>query len=105
MRAIQVRGTGKTFDSLGETVYTQLVSLSSSNSISRVPSTEADSQHSVYFDKIGRVNATPVFLLDKLKVGDEIIGPAVIIDNTQTVVLVPGSTVVLTSRHLYITLE
>jgi 5-oxoprolinase (ATP-hydrolysing) len=45
-----------------------------------------------------------VFVLDKLTVGDEIEGPAVIIDNTQTIVLVHGSKAVLTSRHLYITL-
>lgn len=51
------------------------------------------------------MNDTPVFLLDKLKVGDEIVGPAVVIDNTQTIVLVPGSTVVLTRKHLYITLD
>jgi len=105
MCVIQVRGTGKTFDSLDETVYTQLSSLRSSNSISRVSPSEADSQHSVYFDKVGRVNDTPVFLLDKLKVGDEIVGPAVVIDNTQTIVLVPESTVVLTRKHLYITLD
>jgi len=101
----QVRGTGKTFDSLDETVYTQLASLRSSNSITRVSPSEADSQHSVYFNKVGRVNDTPVFLLDKLKVGDEILGPAVVIDNTQTIVLVPGSTVILTRKHLYITLD
>jgi 5-oxoprolinase (ATP-hydrolysing) len=59
----------------------------------------------VYFDKVGRLNDTPVFLLDKLRVGDEVVGPAVVIDNTQTIVLVPGSTAVLTSGHMYITLE
>jgi 5-oxoprolinase (ATP-hydrolysing) len=58
----------------------------------------------VYFDKVGRVADTPVFLLDNLGVGDEVTGPAMIIDNTQTIVIVPGARAVLTSKHLYITL-
>jgi 5-oxoprolinase (ATP-hydrolysing) len=58
----------------------------------------------VYFDKVGRVAETPVFLLDNLGVGDEVTGPAMIIDNTQTIVIVPGARAVLTSKHLYITL-
>lgn len=58
----------------------------------------------MYFDKVGRVADTPVFLLDNLGVGDEVTGPAMIIDNTQTIVVVPGARVVLTSKHLYITL-
>jgi 5-oxoprolinase (ATP-hydrolysing) len=58
----------------------------------------------VYFDKVGRVADTPVFLLDNLVVGDEVTGPAMIIDNTQTIVIVPGARAVLTSKHLYITL-
>jgi 5-oxoprolinase (ATP-hydrolysing) len=65
---------------------------------------KADSTHSVYFDKIGRVEDTPVFLLDRLDVGDEVVGPAMIIDDTQTIVLVPEAKAVLTSRHLYIQL-
>lgn len=58
----------------------------------------------MYFDKVGRVADTPVFLLDSLVVGDEVTGPAMIIDNTQTIVIVPGARAVLTSKHLYITL-
>ena len=67
--------------------------------------TKADARHSVYFDRVGRVDDTPVFLMDKLAVGDVLEGPAMIIDDTQTIVLVPGARAVLTSRHLYITLE
>lgn len=59
----------------------------------------------MYFDKLGRVNDTPVFLLDKLEVGDAVEGPAMIIDNTQTIVVVPGAKAVLTTNHVYITLE
>ena len=66
---------------------------------------KANSVHSVYFDGVGRVEDTPVFLLASLGVGDTVEGPAMIIDNTQTIVLIPGATAVLTSKQLYITLE
>jgi 5-oxoprolinase (ATP-hydrolysing) len=66
---------------------------------------KADSRYSTYFDHVGRVDDTPVFLLDKLEVGDTLEGPAMVIDDTQTIVLVPGAKAVLTSKHLYITLE
>ncbi len=46
-----------------------------------------------------------MFLLDKLDVGDVVEGPAMIIDNTQTIVVVPGAKAVLTRKHLYITLS
>ncbi|KAH7920328.1 hypothetical protein BV22DRAFT_1133174 [Leucogyrophana mollusca] len=98
---VKVRGIGKTFDTLGESVYSEVERLKTKS----VPRAQADSTYSVYFDQVGRVDDTPVFLLDKLSVGDEVTGPAMIIDNTQTIVVVPGARAVLTSKHLYITLE
>jgi 5-oxoprolinase (ATP-hydrolysing) len=97
---VKVRGIGKTFDHLGESVYSEVDRLEK-NLVTR---SRADSTYSVYFDKVGRVADTPVFLLDNLVVGDEVTGPAMIIDNTQTIVIVPGARAVLTSKHLYITL-
>ena len=98
---IKVRGIGKTFDTLGETVYAEVERLHT-----RVVSPEsADTRYSVYFEGRGRIAETPVFVLDRLEIGDVVEGPAVIIDETQTVVLVEGAKAVLTSRHLYITLE
>jgi len=64
-----------------------------------------ETRYSVYFDKVGRVDDTPMFLLDNLDVGDVVEGPAMIIDNTQTIVIVPGAKAVLTTKHLFITLE
>ncbi|KAG1858565.1 Hydantoinase/oxoprolinase-domain-containing protein [Suillus subluteus] len=98
---VKVRGIGKTFDHLGESVYSEVDRLEK-NPVLR---SRADSTYSVYFDKVGRVADTPVFLLDNLVVGDEVTGPAMIIDNTQTIVIVPGARAVLTSKHLYITLR
>lgn len=66
---------------------------------------KADTTHSVYFDSVGRVDDTPVFLLPSLEKGDTLEGPAMIIDDTQTIVLIPGAKAVLTSKHLYITIE
>jgi 5-oxoprolinase (ATP-hydrolysing) len=51
------------------------------------------------------VNDTPIYRLDELEIGDVVEGPGVVIDDTQTIVVVPGAKAVLTRKHLYITLE
>ncbi|KAL0569343.1 hypothetical protein V5O48_012625 [Marasmius crinis-equi] len=102
---IKVRGIGKTFDTLGESVYSEMARLRSNNSIKPVSSDKVDSRHSVYFDSVGRVNDTPVYLLDKLDIGDEVEGPAIVIDDTQTIVVVPGAKAVLGRKHLVLELE
>ncbi|PFH49537.1 hypothetical protein AMATHDRAFT_147525 [Amanita thiersii Skay4041] len=103
---IKVRGIGKTFDTLGETVYSEAARLGAESRTRLLSAkTHADSHYGVYFDKLGRVDQTPVFLLDKMEVGDVVEGPAMVIDNTQTIVVVPGARALLTSRHLYITME
>ena len=101
LRAPQVRGIGKTFDDLGESVYSEVECIKKTP----VGRSKVDSTNSTYFDRVGRVHDTPVFLLDNLSIGDEIVGPAMVIDNTQTIVVVPGARAVLTSKHLYLTLE
>ena len=98
---VKVRGIGKTFDTLGESVYKEVERLEKRE----VDPSKADSTYSTYFDTVGRVDDTPVFLLTSLQVGDTVKGPAMIIDNTQTIVIIPGATAVLTSKQLYITLE
>ena len=98
---VKVRGIGKTFDTLGESVYKEVERLEKRE----VDPSKADSTYRTYFDTVGRVDDTPVFLLTSLKVGDTVKGPAMIIDNTQTIVIIPGATAVLTSKQLYITLE
>lgn len=96
-----MRGIGKTFDSLGPSVFKELRTLEKRP----VDRSSADSTHSVYFDGVGRVDDTPVFLLDKLQIGDVVEGPAMIIDDTQTIVLIPGAESILCRKHLYITLR
>lgn len=101
---IKVRGIGKTFDSLGESVYEELRHIQKKDAKEVLSKKDGDS--SVYFgDGLGRVNHTPVYQLGNLGVGDVIHGPAMIIDDTQTIVVVPKSEAVVTSRHLYMTLH
>ncbi|KAI0040432.1 5-oxoprolinase [Auriscalpium vulgare] len=97
---VKVRGIGKTFDSLGPSVFEELRTLQTR----AVEKTRASSVHSVYFDRVGRVDETPVFELPILDVGDAIEGPAMIIDDTQTIVVVPGARVVVARKHLVVTL-
>ncbi|KAH9975282.1 5-oxoprolinase [Lactifluus volemus] len=97
---IKVRGIGTTIDESAQSVFDELEKLQRR----AVGADVAATRHSVYFDKIGRVEDTPVFELERLAVGDVVDGPAVVIDDTQTIVVVPGARAVLTSRHLVITL-
>jgi 5-oxoprolinase (ATP-hydrolysing) len=99
---VKVRGIGKTFDSLGESVYEELRHIQRNDGKGVLG--KKDGVCSVYFGGVGRVGNTPVYQLGKLDVGDVIQGPAMLIDDTQTIVVVPKSEAVVTSRHLYITL-
>ncbi|KAK7443735.1 hypothetical protein VKT23_015517 [Stygiomarasmius scandens] len=102
---IKVRGIGKTFDTLGDSVYSELDRLASTKALHPVSSSKVTVRHSVYFDVLGRVPDTPVYLLDKLEVGEEIKGPAMVIDNTQTIVIVPGWKGVICSRWVVLEKE
>ncbi|KAI9438535.1 5-oxoprolinase [Lactarius indigo] len=97
---IKVRGVGTTSDDSGPSVFDELEQLQTS----QVRPDSAALRYSVYFDKVGRVDDTPVFELGSLAVGDTVDGPAVVIDDTQTIVVVPGARAVIASRHLVITL-
>ncbi|KAA1477041.1 5-oxoprolinase [Dentipellis sp. KUC8613] len=98
---VKVRGIGKTFDSLGPSVFAELRTLQTRP----VARAKASMVHSVYFDGVGRVDDTPVFELGHLEIGEEVRGPAVIIDDTQTIVVIPGAKALLASRHLVVTFE
>ncbi|TDL23523.1 5-oxoprolinase [Rickenella mellea] len=98
---VKVRGIGKTFDTLGPSVFEEIKTLKK-NVVDR---SKADTTHSVYFETVGRVDDTPVFLLDNLDIGDTVNGPAMIIDDTQTIVLISGAGATLCRKHLYITID
>lgn len=93
----QVKGVGKTFDDLGESVFAEFARLDM-RKVDRTPgSSKVDSVQSVYVSAPGSTRGSredvPVFELDSLEVGDVVEGPALIIDETQTVFVntsVPG---------------
>ncbi|KAK3309269.1 Hydantoinase B/oxoprolinase-domain-containing protein [Chaetomium strumarium] len=52
----------------------------------------------------GGLQPTKVYLLSKLRPGNEVHGPAIIIDSTQTMVIVPGATARILTSHVLIDL-
>jgi 5-oxoprolinase (ATP-hydrolysing) len=95
---IRVRGIGQSFEGPEKTVDQQLKELKQKD-------VQAEKKHStqkVYFE--GGAQDTNIFVLDKLEVGDKIRGPAIIIDETQTIVVVPHSTAIILKTHVVINL-
>jgi 5-oxoprolinase (ATP-hydrolysing) len=66
--------------------------------------TEAQEKVSVYFEDTGRIDI-PLYQLDELQAGDQVRGPAIILQNTQTTVLEPKATAKVLQRHVMIELE
>lgn len=97
---VRVRGIGKTFDSLGETVYAEVARLS----FAPAAAIKSEGTTSIYFESTGRVDV-PVYLLEKLDQGDIVEGPSIVLDGTQTLVLDPGSEAKIASKHVFVTLS
>lgn len=95
---IRVRGIGQSFEGPEKTVDQQLKELHAKDVD---PSKKHDTQK-VYFE--GGPKDTNIYVLDKLEVGDTIRGPAIIIDETQTIVVVPNSTALILKTHVVINL-
>ena len=64
-----------------------------------VPPPKATSTKSVYFKSLGWVNA-PVYLLGSLSIGSTISGPALVVDNTQTIIVSPNCSATATKNLL-----
>lgn len=95
---IRVRGIGKSLSLPPEAPQAELKALKTS-----LKSKEAQNDSAtVYFEETGSVE-TPVFYLDKLEPGDFIQGPAMIIDNTQTIVVEPTATATILEKHVILT--
>ncbi|KAI7978270.1 hypothetical protein EIK77_001213 [Talaromyces pinophilus] len=83
---LHVRAIGKNF--FGSEATSQ--SLESTPKVtSNGPIAKPDSIKSVYFKSLGWVE-TPVYLLGSLSQGQQVAGPALIVDNTQTIVVNPN---------------
>ncbi|KZW02220.1 hypothetical protein EXIGLDRAFT_829430 [Exidia glandulosa HHB12029] len=96
-----VRGVGRTFDARPESVHAEAERLRPNV---RATKAKPRAEHDVYFDGAGRIHV-PVYVLGDLEVGEELRGPAVIIDETQTIVITPDARALVTSMQLYITLD
>ncbi|KAL3451726.1 Hydantoinase B/oxoprolinase-domain-containing protein [Aspergillus insuetus] len=92
---IRVRGVGKATAVPSEAPQKELASITTT----LTDSSEQDDSSSVYFASTGRLT-TPVFFLDNLQPGNQIQGPAMIIDKTQTIVIEPNATATILSRHV-----
>ncbi|GAA5899531.1 hypothetical protein JCM8208_000583 [Rhodotorula glutinis] len=99
---VRVRGIGKTFDSLGESVLSEIDATTFSGE--GVDAKAEKERASMYFESTGRINV-PVYRLEGLDKGDVVQGPGAIVDGTQTLILDPGSEAKICSRHVYITLS
>ena len=93
---VRVRGIGKSFEGLDKTVDQQLKEIRPKD----LQDKKQYGNSSVYFEG-GRQN-TPIYKLEDLEIGDRIKGPAVVADGTQTIVVTPGATALLTETHVVI---
>lgn len=93
---VRVRGIGRSFQGLDKTVDQQL---------KEAKPREVDSKKVYQIKKVffegGRLD-TPIYKLDDLEVNDRVKGPAIVADNTQTVVVTPGATALVTETHVVI---
>lgn len=99
---VRVRGIGKTFDSLGQSVLSEIDETAFASE--GVDAKAEKERASMYFEATGRVDV-PVWKLDNLVKGDVVSGPGAIVDGTQTLILDPGAEAKICSRHVYITLS
>lgn len=95
---IRVRGIGKSFGSIQKTVDQQLQELKPK----KVGNDRVYRQSQVYFE--GGRREIPVYKIGDLDPGDRVQGPAILADGTQTLVVTPGATALVTETHVVIDL-
>jgi 5-oxoprolinase (ATP-hydrolysing) len=94
---VRVRGIGKSFEGLEKTVDQQLKAIKPRDLLS---GEKSHSTKKVYFEE-GRLD-THIYKLEDLVVGDRIIGPAILADGTQTLVVTPGAVALVIETHVVI---
>lgn len=93
---VRVRGIGKSFEGIEETVDQQLKAISPKD----VDDSKKYRSSKVYFE--GGRQETPIYKLEDLDVGDRIRGPAILADGTQTLVVPPGASALIIKTHVVI---
>ncbi|KAI1270287.1 hydantoinase B/oxoprolinase [Xylariaceae sp. FL1019] len=96
---VRVRGIGKSFTYQDKTVDQQLEEIKRLS----VGSKKAHGSAQVYFEG-GRLD-TPIYKLEAMDVGDEISGPAMLADGTQTIVVTPNAKALILKTHVVIDLN
>jgi 5-oxoprolinase (ATP-hydrolysing) len=84
---IRVRGIGSSASKAEKSPHAQMKDIE----LKQCAAPQPKHMTEVYFEKFEERLSTPVFLLQDLENGAQIQGPAVIIDQTQTIVLVPNA--------------
>ncbi|TGJ79771.1 hypothetical protein E0Z10_g8990 [Xylaria hypoxylon] len=95
---VRVRGIGKSFRYQDKTVDQQLKHVKRES----IGDEKAYGKSQVYFE--GGRRETPIYKLVDLAVGDEINGPAVLADGTQTIVITPNAKALILQTHVIINL-
>ncbi|KAL9108578.1 MAG: hypothetical protein Q9227_006664 [Pyrenula ochraceoflavens] len=93
---VRVRGIGKSFEGMEKTVDQQLKDLERTD----IDPSKQFAKSQVYFE--GGRKETPIYKLDDVEVGNQIQGPAILADGTQTIVVSPGSSAVIIETHVVI---
>ncbi|KAJ5084303.1 hypothetical protein NUU61_008882 [Penicillium alfredii] len=92
---VRVRGIGKSFETYEKTVDQQLREAKPNDVMGR-----EYRKSRVYFE--GGRHETPIYKLDDLKIDDRVRGPAILADDTQTIVVTPAASALLTKSHVVI---
>ena len=93
---IRARGIGKSFEGLEKTVDEQLKDIKAHD----LGKEKRYGLSEVYFE--GGRQETPIYKLEDLSVGDRVRGPAILADDTQTLVITPGATALIIETHVVI---
>jgi 5-oxoprolinase (ATP-hydrolysing) len=98
---VRVRATAKSVadDLTGRSPYLEeLKQLEASTQVVAPP--KPFTTNSTYFEDIGAYSDIPLYRLQDLVPGVKVSGPAIILDNTQTVVLHPQNTATILKSHI-----
>ena len=93
---VRVRGIGKSFSGMERTADDQLKDLKPQD----ISKDKSHSAAEVYFES-GR-QATSIYKLESLDIGDRVPGPSIIADGTQTIVIPPGASATIIQTHVVI---
>lgn len=93
---VRVRGIGKSFTNAEKTVDEQLKELGATQQ----PAGKRYGTANVFFNS--KRHETPIYQLENLDIGDEIHGPAILADGTQTIVVTPEASAIIIKTHVII---